>query len=183
MARTVLARRTTLMLGALALAGVATGCQPAPALAPPAAAAEAPAALVVPAPHAGRYRLRADSPYTALFQAAGAAHGVDPAVLEAMARVESGFHARAKSPAGALGLMQLMPSTAKYLAVDPLDPGQAIDGAARLLADYIAEFGQLDLALAAYNAGGPAVRKHHGVPPFPETRAYVAKIEGLLAWR
>lgn len=181
MARTVPARRALLMLGALALAGVATGCQPAPALAPPAAAAEAPAALVVPTPHAGRYRLRGDSPYTALFVAAGRAHLVDPAILEAMARVESAFQPRAKSPAGALGLMQLMPATARALGVDPMDPGQAVDGAARLLAGYLAEFGRIDWALAAYNAGGPAVRKHHGVPPFRETRAYVAKIEGLLA--
>lgn len=183
MAETVPSRPAPLLLLGVMVLGVLAVDRPATSPAAAATPAAAAASSTPATPEAGPYKLRGDSPYTALFQAAGQAHGVDPAVLEAMARVESAFHPRAKSPAGALGLMQLMPATARALGVDPMDPGQAIDGAARLLAGYLAEFGRLDWALAAFNAGGPAVRKHHGIPPFPETQHYVHRIEGLLAWR
>jgi len=121
------------------------------------------------------------TPFDAVFAAAGARNGVDPALLAAVARAESGFDPAAKSPAGAVGLMQLMPATARSLGVDPLDPAQAADGAARLLAGYLRDYGgRTDLALAAYNAGPGAVRRFGGVPPYPETRTYIQRVTGYL---
>ncbi|MFI5840608.1 transglycosylase SLT domain-containing protein [Catenuloplanes sp. NPDC051500] len=121
-------------------------------------------------------------PYADLFTQAAAKHGVPAKLLAAVAKVESGYNPRAVSPAGAQGLMQLMPSTARGLGVhDPLDPKQAIDGAARLLKSNLREFKSLDLALAAYNAGGGAVKKYDGIPPFAETQAYVPKVKAALA--
>jgi peptidoglycan DL-endopeptidase CwlO len=119
----------------------------------------------------------AGTPYADLFRAAGQRYGVDPALLTAVARQESGFDARAVSPAGAQGLMQLMPGTAAGLGVtDSFDPAQAVDGAARLLRDLLQRFGQLDLALAGYNAGPGAVLRYDGIPPYPETQNYVRSI-------
>jgi cell wall-associated NlpC family hydrolase len=116
-------------------------------------------------------------PYAALFAAAGKRHGVDPALLSAVAKAESGYKANAVSRAGAQGLMQLMPSTARSLGVDPKDPAEAIDGAARLLSGYLRDYhGKTELALAAYNAGPGAVRKYGGVPPYNETRTYVERV-------
>ena len=78
--------------------------------------------------------------------------------------------------------MQLMPSTADGLGVaNPFDPAQAIPGAAKLLASNLKEFKSLDLALAAYNAGGGAVKRHGGIPPYAETQAYVPKVRKALA--
>jgi peptidoglycan DL-endopeptidase CwlO len=114
--------------------------------------------------------------FAGLFRAAGARHGVDPALLAAVAKVESGFNARAVSPAGARGLMQIMPGTARGLDVNPFDPAQAVDGAARLLKRWTRDFGSLELALAAYNAGPGAVRRYDGVPPYAETQKYVRKV-------
>ena len=111
-----------------------------------------------------------------LFLASAARYGLSPQLLAAVAKVESGFDPGAVSPAGAEGLMQLMPSTAASLGVDPLDPAQAVDGAARLLAQNLNQFGSVPLALAAYNAGGGAVKTYGGVPPFPETQNYVQKV-------
>jgi cell wall-associated NlpC family hydrolase len=116
------------------------------------------------------------SPYAALFEQAGARYGIDPSVLAAVAKAESGFNPNAVSPAGAQGLMQLMPGTARGLGVDPLDPEQAVDGAARLLSDHLQQFGSLDLALAAYNAGPGAVSRYGGIPPYRETEGYVSRI-------
>lgn len=115
-----------------------------------------------------------------LFAAAGARHGVDPTLLSAVARAESGYNPDAVSSAGALGLMQIMPSTAAGLGIDPLDPAQAVDGAARYLAQQLMRFGSVELALAAYNAGPGAVARYGGIPPYPETQAYVRKV---LAYR
>ncbi|HET9444505.1 MAG TPA: transglycosylase SLT domain-containing protein [Acidimicrobiales bacterium] len=120
------------------------------------------------------------TPYAELFRAAGERHGVAPRLLAAVARAESNFDATAVSRAGARGLMQLMPATAASLGVDPLDPEQAVDGAARLLAGHLRRFGTTELALAAYNAGGGAVARHGGVPPDPETQAYVRRITAEL---
>lgn len=111
------------------------------------------------------------------FTSAGAATGVDPRLLAAVAWSESGFSPTARSGAGAVGLMQLMPATARGLGVDPTDPAQAALGAGRYLAEQMTSFGgRLDLALAAYNAGPGAVRKHGGVPPYAETAAYVRTV-------
>lgn len=116
------------------------------------------------------------TPYASLFERAGAKYGVSPTLLAAVATQESGFDPTAVSPAGAKGLMQLMPATAAGLGVNPLDPAQAVDGAARLLHGLIREFGRTDLALAAYNAGPGAVHRYGGIPPYPETRAYVPAV-------
>lgn len=115
-------------------------------------------------------------PYRDLFLAAGQRHGVDPLLLAAVARAESGYDPTAVSPAGAQGLMQIMPATAAGLGVDALDPAQAVDGAARYLAEQLESFGTVELALAAYNAGPGNVRRHGGIPPFTETRTYVTRV-------
>jgi soluble lytic murein transglycosylase-like protein len=120
-------------------------------------------------------------PYADVFASAASRYGLPPALLAAVAKVESGYNPQAVSPAGAQGLMQIMPGTARGLGVNPFDPSQAIDGAARLLSGNLREFGSLPLALAAYNAGGGAVRKYGGIPPFVETRAYVPKVQAAMA--
>ena len=120
--------------------------------------------------------LPAGTPYAALFQQAQARYGVPATLLAAVAHQESGYRANAVSPAGARGLMQLMPGTAAGLGVDPTNPAQAVDGAARMLRNLITEFGRTDLALAAYNAGPGAVHRYHGIPPYPETRRYVPSV-------
>lgn len=117
-----------------------------------------------------------DVPYADLFAAAGARHGVSSTLLASVARAESSFNPNARSQAGALGLMQLMPGTARSLGVDPLDPRQAVDGAARLLASHLRQFGSVELALAAYNAGPGAVTRHRGVPPYRETQTYIRRV-------
>lgn len=119
--------------------------------------------------------------FAGLFATAGATHGVSPALLAAVARQESGFDPTAVSPAGAQGLMQLMPATAQGLGVsNSFDPGQAVDGAARLLRDLHDRFGSTELALAAYNAGPGAVMRHGGIPPYQETQNYVRSIMAML---
>lgn len=141
-----------------------------------------PATGGLPAPVWAGGVLPAGTPYADLFVSAGRQHGVDPALLAAVAKAESAFNPRAVSHAGAQGLMQLMPGTAKELGVaDPFDPAQAVDGAARLLAQHLGTFGSVDLALAAYNAGPAAVRRYGGIPPYAETQAYVRKITNTLA--
>jgi peptidoglycan DL-endopeptidase CwlO len=129
-------------------------------------------------PTAAAAGIPAGTPYADLFAQAGARHGVDPRLLALVAEHESSFNPRAVSHAGAQGLMQLMPATARGLGVaDPFDPAQAVDGAARLLAGHLRSYGgRVDLALAAYNAGPGAVARHGGVPPFAETQRYVARI-------
>jgi soluble lytic murein transglycosylase-like protein len=121
-------------------------------------------------------------PYADIFVKAGAKYGVSPKLLAAVAKVESGYNARAVSKVGAQGLMQLMPGTAKGLGVhDSFDPQQAVDGGAKLLARNLKEFKSVPLALAAYNAGGGAVHRYGGIPPFAETQAYVPKVQKALA--
>ncbi len=120
-----------------------------------------------------------------LFEQASAQSGVPASLLAAVAKQESGFNPRAVSSAGAQGLMQLMPSTAAGMGVDPFDPQQAIGGAARLLSSYLQQYGgSVPLALAAYNAGPGAVASYGGVPPYAQTQAYVSSILGSLgvAW-
>lgn len=119
-------------------------------------------------------------PYEQLFQAAGAKYGLNPRLLAAVAKAESNFDPSARSGAGAVGLMQFMPATAAGMGIDPTDPAQAIDGAAKYLRTQLDRFGSVDLALAAYNAGPGAVQRAGGIPPYAETRNYVTKILGLL---
>jgi peptidoglycan DL-endopeptidase CwlO len=116
------------------------------------------------------------SQYNSLFTSAGAKYGISPKLLAAVAKQESGFNATAHSGAGAMGLMQLMPSTAKSLGVNALDPAQAVDGAARMLSGLQKQFGSTSLALAAYNAGPGAVQQYGGIPPYKETQNYVKNI-------
>jgi hypothetical protein len=107
-------------------------------------------------------------------------HGLPPLLLAALLRSESGFDPRAVSPAGARGIAQFMPATARGIGLrDPFDPAQAIPAAARLLSGHVRAFGSVPLALAAYNAGPGAVRRHGGIPPYPETQAYVARVLAL----
>lgn len=108
-------------------------------------------------------------------------HGVSPQLVSAVMRVESCYDKRAVSRAGARGLMQLMPATARQLGVkDSFDPQQNIDGGVRYLAQMLARFGNnLEHALAAYNAGPEAVTAHRGIPPYPETQSYVKRIRKL----
>ena len=103
-------------------------------------------------------------------------------LLAAQLYAESGFNPFARSPAGAEGIAQFMPGTAQaYDLHDPFDAAAAIDAQAQLMSDLLRRFdGKLDLALAGYNAGPGAVERHGGVPPYSETRAYVAKILGML---
>jgi hypothetical protein len=115
-------------------------------------------------------------PYADLFTRAANRHGVNASLLAAVASTESGFNSRAVSPAGAQGLMQFMPATAAGLGVNPLDPGSAIDGAARYLSSLTQQFGSTDLALAAYNAGPGTVSRYGGIPPYPETQNYVRSV-------
>jgi len=114
--------------------------------------------------------------YASQFAAAESKYDLPSGLLSAVAQTESGFNPAAVSSAGAIGLMQLMPATANALGVDPTDPTQAIDGAARLLRGQLDKYGSIPLALAAYNAGGPAVDKYGGIPPYAETQAYVQKV-------
>lgn len=116
--------------------------------------------------------------YSSLFNSAGKKYGVDPRLLSAVAKAESGYNPNARSGAGAQGLMQFMPGTAKGLGINPLNPAQAIDGAARYLKQLYSQTGSWQLAIAAYNAGPGAVKKYGGIPPYAETQAYVRRVTG-----
>jgi soluble lytic murein transglycosylase-like protein len=126
--------------------------------------------------------LRRGSAYDAHIQAAAEKYGLPTPLLRAVMAVESNFDPAAVSQKGATGLMQLMPGTARDLAVDDLyDPAQNIEGGARYLRRLQDQFGNdLETVLAAYNAGPEAVRRAGGaVPPFRETQAYVKKVLAL----
>lgn len=131
-----------------------------------------------PAVFNSRASVTAPSELRAAFEEAGRLHGVDPRLVAAVARRESAWNPNAVSNRGAVGIMQLMPATAKYLGVtDSYDARQNIFGGTRYLKTLLDTFdGDLDLALAAYNAGPGAVAKYKGIPPYRETQAYVAAI-------
>jgi soluble lytic murein transglycosylase-like protein len=119
-------------------------------------------------------------PYDDLIDSLSATHGVPANLVHALVQVESGYQERAISRTGAMGLMQLMPATARRFNVeDPFDPRQNLDGGIRYLKTLLDQF-PLKMALAAYNAGETAVRRFRGVPPYAETRGYVARILRLV---
>ena len=129
---------------------------------------------------AGSLRLVGTTDYDPLIERAATRHDVDVRIVRAIIQVESAFQPRARSSKGAMGLMQLMPNTARqYEARNPYDPASNIEAGTKYLKQLLDEF-ELPLALAAYNAGEGAVRRFGGIPPYAETQAYVAKILGLL---
>jgi soluble lytic murein transglycosylase-like protein len=128
-------------------------------------------------PNAGR--LASAAP---MFTRAGQAVELSPRLLEAVSYVESRFNPTAVSPKGAVGLMQLRPETAAELGFDPHNPETNARGGATYLRRMLALFdNNVELALAAYNAGPQAVKRYGGVPPYPETRAYVAAVLDYMA--
>jgi soluble lytic murein transglycosylase-like protein len=123
------------------------------------------------------------APFADLVRQEAARQGLDEELVHAVVTVESNYNPMAVSPKGAIGLMQLMPETARELGVTrPQDPEQNIAAGARYLRRLLDQYGgDLDLALSAYNAGPGAVDRHRGVPPFPETRDYVRRVKRLYA--
>ena len=128
------------------------------------------AAAVEPAP---------DVPYGAIIDKVAAEQGVPAKLVRAVIQVESAYQERARSPKGAMGLMQLMPATAKQYAVrDPYDPASNIEAGIKHLKGLLQRL-PVALALAAYNAGEATVQRFNGIPPYPETRSYVSRILAL----
>ena len=123
-------------------------------------------------------------PYAEIITSMAETHGVDPMLVRAMIRVESGDQPTARSHKGAMGLMQLMPSTARlYKVRNPYDPKANIAAGVKHLKSLLDRFRTVDLALAAYNAGEGAVKKFNGIPPYRETRDYVSRILALAGLR
>ena len=123
------------------------------------------------------------TPYGEVIAAVSQANGVDPMLVRALIQVESNYRAKAKSNRGAMGLMQLMPATARaYNVRNPYDPKANIAAGVKHLKGLIDRWG-IELALAAYNAGEGAVKKFNGIPPYRETRNYVSKILSLAGRR
>jgi soluble lytic murein transglycosylase-like protein len=113
-----------------------------------------------------------------LADAAARKYGLPPHLVRSVMKAESGLQPQAVSPKGAVGLMQLMPSTARTLGADPHDPAQNVDAGTRYLRALLEKYGgALRHALAAYNAGPAAVERYSGVPPFAETMDYIRRVE------
>ncbi len=139
--------------------------------------------VIKPRPKATGYsrNARADLPinhgYDSLIMREARANRLDPALIKAVIAAESNFSPRAVSRAGAQGLMQLMPKTAEQLGVeDPFGEAENVSGGTRYLREMLDRYGDLSRALAAYNAGPKAVDRYQGIPPYPETKAYVKRV-------
>lgn len=149
-------------------AGSVVAFEPEEFVAPPPAPPPPPAMVEAPLPALDSRTLVHD---------AAVRTGLPPAFVESVARVESAMRPQAVSPKGAVGVMQLMPSTARALSADPRDPAQNIDAGARLLRDLLIKYdGDVVKALSAYNAGAGAVDRYRGMPPYAETQNYVDKV-------
>ncbi len=115
-------------------------------------------------------------PYAGIIERAAASQGVDPNLVRAIIQVESRFHAEARSPQGAMGLMQLSPDVVRHYSVrDPFDPQANIEGGIKYLKRLLGHF-DLIVALAAYNAGEAAVDRFQGIPPYPETQSFIHQV-------
>lgn len=125
-----------------------------------------------------RYKGAYKGVYKPMAEAAARRHGVPVDLFNRLVQQESNWNPKAKSHAGAIGLAQLMPFTARTLGVDPHDPKENLEGGARYLKQQYTKFRSWRLALAAYNAGPAAVEKYNGVPPYKETTNYVKVILG-----
>ncbi len=125
------------------------------------------------------------TPYGEIISSMAEAHGVDPLLVRALIQVESNYQPKARSRKGAMGLMQIMPATARvYNVRNPFDPKANIEAGIKHLKSLIDRFGGgIELALAAYNAGEGAVTKFNGVPPYRETKSYVSRILALAGIR
>jgi soluble lytic murein transglycosylase-like protein len=125
------------------------------------------------------------TPYGEIIASMAEAHGVDPLLVRALIQVESNYQPKARSRKGAMGLMQIMPATARvYNVRNPFDPKANIEAGIKHLKSLIDRFGGgIELALAAYNAGEGAVTKFNGVPPYRETKSYVSRILALAGIR
>jgi membrane-bound lytic murein transglycosylase B len=135
-------------------------------------------------PVASREALLRDTIYGELIAAAAETHGVNPLLVQALIQVESNYQPRARSNKGAMGLMQLMPATARaYNVRNAYDPKSNIDAGVRKLKSLIDKYRVFDLALAAYNAGEGAVERFKGIPPYRETQTYVSRILSIAGLR
>lgn len=120
-------------------------------------------------------------PYGQLIENLATVHGVDPYLVKALVKVESNYRPRARSPKGAMGLMQIMPATARrYSVSNPFDPKSNLEAGIKHLKSLLSRF-EVSVALAAYNAGEGAVHRFGGIPPYRETRNYVRKVLSLLS--
>jgi soluble lytic murein transglycosylase-like protein len=123
-----------------------------------------------------------EQPIDELVKTTAKTHGIDPQLVHAVITAESNYDPTAVSPKGAIGLMQLMPATAERLGVDPWNPRENVEGGVRYLKELLAMFGDVSLALAAYNAGEGAVMKYgRQIPPYRETQQYVARVLNVYA--
>lgn len=123
---------------------------------------------------------RIPAEYAVLVNNSATTHGISAPWLAGLLQTESAWNPRAVSEAGAMGLGQLMPDTARQLGVtDPFDPAQNIDGSAEYFAEQYRTFGSYELAAAAYNAGPGAVRRYGGIPPYAQTQDYVPRVKAL----